>query len=270
MVTMHGAVVAGPALAGVIVAAWGLQACYLIDAVGMVAAFYGVEGLPEARPDGTAGRGGVRAVRDGLRFIRNSRVLTGALLADLSATLLGAPMALLPAINAAHFGGSAQTLGLLTAAPAVGGVFGSALSGPVGRVSRQGLGMLVSGAVFGACVAGLGLATSLWLAMVLLAVSGGSDVLAAIFRTSIVQVVTPDAYRGRLSAAESVVGAGCPQLGNFRAGAVGSLTTPGIGVVSGGLATIVGAALIGVTLPAFRRYRVRADAAEPEREVVPD
>ncbi|HEY3609183.1 MAG TPA: MFS transporter, partial [Pseudonocardiaceae bacterium] len=251
----RGSVIAGPALAGVIAAAWGLKACYLVDAVSFGAALYGVARLPPMPPQGEPARPGLRAVADALRFIRGSRLLTGALVADLSAMVLGVPSAVFPALNLAHFGGAAQTLGLITAAPGVGGVVGTVLSGSIGRVSRQGRAMLVSGSVWGACIAGFGLAHSLWLALSLLAVSGGADVFSVVFRTTMVQLATPDRYRGRASAAEYVVGVGGPRLGDFRAGAVGSLASPMVSAVSGGLSVIVASAVIAVAVPAFFRYR---------------
>jgi hypothetical protein len=75
------------------------------------------------------------------------------------------------------------------------------------------------------------------------------------FRSVIVQVATPDAYRGRISAAEFVVGVSCPNLGKVRAGVLGSLTSPTVSVGSGGLSTVVGAVLVGLALPAFVRYQ---------------
>ncbi|HEY2672131.1 MAG TPA: MFS transporter [Rugosimonospora sp.] len=267
MLLAHGSVTIGPALAGVVTAVWGLKACYLIDAVSFGAALYGVARLPAMPPGEGAARPGLRAVVDGLRYIQGNRIVLGALLADMSATVLGMPFALFPAINAARFGGSPQTLGLLTSAVAVGGVIGSTLSGPAGRVSRQGRAMLIAGAVWGAGIAGFGLAHSLPLALGALAVAGIADVTSVVFRTTIVQVLTPDRYRGRVNAAQYVVGSGCPQLGNFRAGAIGSLTSPGISAVSGGLAVIAGAALIGLTVPALVRQRAprpAETAAAPE------
>lgn len=257
--TFHLSMTVGPALAGLIAAAWGLRVCYLIDAISFAAALYGIARLPRMPPQSAGVRPGLRAVGEGLRYIGGNRVIAGAFLADMSATVLGMPTALFPAINAAHFGGAAQTLGLLTAAPAVGGLVGSALSGPVGHVSRPGRAMLIAGAVWGAALAGFGLAPSLWLALGLLVLAGAADVISVVFRTGVVQVVTPDRYRGRVSAAEYVVGAGCPELGNFRAGVIGSLASPAISAVAGGLATILGAAAIGLTVPAFARYRIRSN-----------
>ena len=255
MFAMHGSIIVGPALAGVVTAALGLKVCYLIDALSFGAALYGVGRLPSMPPQSDAQRPGPRAVVDSLRFIRRNKVLVGALLADMNATVLGMPFALFPAINAEHFGGAAQTLGLITVAPSIGGVLGAALSGPVGHVSRQGRAMLIAGAIWGAGIAGFGLAHSLWLAMVLLAIAGAADSTSVVFRTTMIQLATPDGQRGRVSAAEFVVGVGCPQLGNFRAGAVGSLTSPAVSAFSGGVATVIGTAVLGLALPAFTRYR---------------
>jgi MFS family permease len=253
--TFQVTLVAGPALAGLITAAGGLRLCYLIDAVSFGAALYGVARLPAMLPVGDVPRRSLRAVADGLRFIVSSRPVAGAFLTDLSATVFGLPVALFPAINAERFGGSPQTLGLLTTAIGVGGVLGSAFSGPVGRVVRPGRAMLITVSVWGAGMAGFGAADSLWLALAGLAVAGAADTTTVVLRATIVQTSIPDDLRGRISAAEYVVGVGGPKLGNLEAGVVGSLASPAISAVSGGLAAIAGAVVIGLAMPAFARYR---------------
>jgi MFS family permease len=253
----HLSATVGPVLGGLVTAAWGLKACYLIDALTFVAGLYGLLGLPPMPPEGGPARPGVRAVVEALRFLRTNRIVAGAFLADLSVTLLGMPFALFPAINAEHFGGRPQTLGLLVAAPAVGGVLGSALSGPVGRIARPGRAMLGTCLLWGATSAAFGLTRGLWIALALLVVAGTADVIGVVLRTTMVQVETPDRYRGRVSAAELVVGVAGPHLGGFRAGAVGTLTSPTVSAVAGGVSTVVGALLVGLALPAFVRYRVR-------------
>ena len=258
---------AGPALAGLIAAAphLGLRACYLVDAASYTAALYGVARLAPMRPRAGAARPGPRAVADGISFIRRSQVLASAFLADLNATVFGLPVAIFPAINAERFGGSPRTLGLFTAAIGVGGLASAALSGPLRHVSRQGRSMLVAVTVWGAAFAGFALASSLWLTLTLLAVAGAADTFTVVFRGVILQSVTPDQFRGRVMAADYVVGAGGSQLGNLEAGALGSLTSPVISALSGGLATMAGALVIGLALPAFTRYRRPAgDVAEPE------
>jgi len=267
---------AGPALAGLIAAAphLGLRACYAIDVLTYAGSVYGIFGLPVAGRRPVAGRGpvarpGARAMAEGVRFVARSRVLAGAFLADLNATIFGLPVALFPAINAERFGGDPRTLGLFATAIGVGGLISAGLSGPVGSVSRQGRAMLCSVAVWGAAFAGFATVRSLWLTLGLLAVAGAADMFTVVFRGTIVQQATPDELRGRVTAADYVVGAGGSQLGSLEAGAVGSLTSPVISALSGGLATIAGAALIGLALPAFLRYRALpsghgASDAQPE------
>jgi MFS family permease len=254
MLAMHSAVIVGPALAGLVAGAWGLTVCYVVDAVSFIAALYATFRLPPMRPDTTT-RPGARAIVEALRFVVADRVLLGAFLSDTCATVLGMPLAIFPAINAQRFGGAPQTLGLFTAAVAVGGVIGTALSGPVGQVRRTGRAMLVAAAVWGGALAGFGFAHRLWLALAMLALAGTADVISVVFRSATVQLLTPDRQRGRVAAVEYVVGAGLPQLGNFRAGTVASLTSPGFSAVSGGLSVIAASGLLALTLPAFVRYR---------------
>jgi MFS family permease len=248
---------AGPALAGLIAASshLGLRACYLLDAVSFTAALYGVARLPAMRPQASASRPGPRAIAEGIGFIRRSQVLAGAFLADLNATVFGLPIALFPAINAERFGGNPRTLGLFTAAIGLGGLASAAFSGPVSHIARQGRAMLCTVAVWGAAFAGFAVAPGLWLTLGLLAVAGAADTFTVVFRGAIVAAVTPDQLRGRVLAADYMVGAGGSQLGNLEAGALGSLTSPTISALAGGLVTIAGALVIGLTLPVFNRYR---------------
>jgi MFS family permease len=212
-------------------------------------------------PQGGIGRPGLRATLDGLRYIRSRPAVLAVLLADLDATVLAMPVALFPAINAARFGGSPQTLGLLSAGLAAGGLAGSVLSGPAGRVSRKARAMLFTVAVWGAALAVFGLAHTLWLALLMLALASAADTTGVIFRGSIVQLATPDRLRGRVTAVDYVVGAGGPALGNVRAGAVAELTSPGFSAVSGGLAAIAGAVVIRLVFPALARYDGSAEPA---------
>jgi MFS family permease len=248
---------AGPAVAGLITAVpqLGLRACYLIDAISFAAAFYGVARLPAMRPQGGQTRLSARAVAEGVSFIRRTQVLAGAFAVDLAATVFGLPAALFPAINAERFGGNPRTLGLFTAAIGVGGLASAAFSGPVGHVWRPGRAMLAAVTVWGAAFAGFAVASSLWLTLSLLAVAGAADTFTVVFRGAIVAAATPDQLRGRVLAADYVVAAGGEQIGNLEAGALGSLTSPTISALSGGLVTIAGAVVIGLALTGFTRYR---------------
>ena len=175
MLTMHVSMLGGPVLGGLLVPLGGVKVCYLIDAITFLASLYSVFRLPAMRPESgdEPPRPGLHGVLDGVRFLGRSRVLTGVLLADVSATLLAMPVALYPAINAERFGGSPRTLGLLSAGLAIGGLLGTAFSGPLVRVRRPGLGMLVAGGVWGAALVGFGVVHTLALTLAAL-VSPGS------------------------------------------------------------------------------------------------
>jgi MFS family permease len=257
---------AGPALAGVITAApgFGLRTCYLLDAASFAGSLYGVARLPALPRATAAARPGLAAVAAGVRYIGHSRVLRGAFLADLNATVFGLPVALFPAINASRFGGNPRALGLFMAAIGVGGLVTAALSGPVGRVAQPGRAMLVAVAIWGGAFAGFAVAPSLWLTLVMLGVAGAADTFTVVFRGTIVQQVTPDEFRGRVTAADYVVGVSGGQLGNLEAGALGSLTSSAISALAGGLMTVAGAAVIAVALPGFARYRAGAGPAAEE------
>jgi predicted GNAT family acetyltransferase/predicted MFS family arabinose efflux permease len=252
---------AGPALAGLIAAAWGVRACYAIDAASFVASLYATARLPVMPPAGrdagaAAGRRvSLGAAAEGLRFIGRRPLLVAAFLTDLDAMLLGLPVALFPALNAAHFGGSPRTLGLLNAAVGVGGLVSAVLSGPASRVARQGRGMLAGTMIWGAAIACFGLTASLPLALAMLAVAGAADTLTVTFRAAMVQTVTPDEFRGRVSSVEYIIGSGGAPVGNVESGVVASLTSPAVSAVAGGLGCLAIAALIGLTFPAFARYR---------------
>ncbi len=254
MLAMHASLLLGPVLAGLLASTGGLRLCYLLDAVSFLAALYGVARLPEMRRQGQAASPGLGAVREGLAFLRRSQVLSAALLADVSATFLAMPVSLFPAINAERFHGSPRTLGMFTAALAAGGLLGSAVSGPVGSISRQGRAMLAAGALWGLALAMFGIVEGLVPTLAFLTIAGAADMTSVVLRSTIIQAEAPDELRGRMSAAEYVVGAAMPAVGNFRAGVVGSLTTPGVSALVGGLAASAGAALLALAFPAFARY----------------
>jgi MFS family permease len=245
----------GPLLAGVVIAAAGLKAAYATDAATFAIAIYAIAKLRPMPPQGGGAPPGFAAVVEGLRWARQHRVIAMVFLVDLNAMIFGMPRAIFPALAATHFGGGARTVGLLYAAPAIGGLIGAAFSGPLAHVRRQGLAVLVSIVVWGASIAGFSVSRSLLLGAVLLAVAGAADMVSAVFRSTMLLQNVPDALLGRLSAVNFVVVAGGPRLGDLEAGSVAELTSPVFSAVSGGLACVVGVVLLGLAVPAFARYR---------------
>ena len=242
----------GPALGGLFLGWFGVGACYLLDALTFACAFYGAFGLPALPPEGEPSRAGVRGVLDGLRFLTGHRVVRGALITDLAATVLAMPVSLFPLVNAERFGGDPRTLGLFMSAVAVGGVTATALSGPVTRLGRPGLVMLCGAGTWGVALALFGLVSDPWTGLALLAVAGGADALSVVSRVTIVQTRTPDALLGRVTAAEQIVGQGGPHLGNLRGGLVAGWTSGATALVLGGLLCVLAVTYVGTTTPELR------------------
>ncbi|GGO68052.1 MFS transporter [Nonomuraea cavernae] len=256
LVYSMGAVV-GPMIGGVVLAVAGFAAAYAVDALLFSASLYAALRLPALPPLGEVARPGARAVLEGLRFILASPVLLMSFVVDIIAMVLAMPKALFPELVAERFGGSPIALGWLNSAMAIGSVAGAVFSGWVGRVSRQGLALVVVIAVWGLAVAAAGLAQALWLVVAFMAVGGAADVVSSVWRQSILQLYAPDEMRGRMQGAFMVVVAGGPRLGDLRAGA----SAVAFGVtgawVGGGLACAAVVLAVGLSVTRFREYRSR-------------
>jgi MFS family permease len=258
-----GAGIIGPALGGVIVGAWGLTWAYGIDVASYVFAIGFAFAVHSQRPqraepkEGEEEERGWSAVIAGVRFLKGRRVLQSTFTIDIVAMVFGMPRVLFPALAATQFHGGAVTVGLLFAAPAAGAFLGALTSGWVGSVRRHGLAIIIAVAIWGAAITVFGLCGDrLALALLCLAIAGGADVISAVFRSTLQQLVVPDALRGRLSAFNILVVAGGPRLGDFEGGLVASAFTPTVSVVSGGLLCLAGVAVISTAVPRFARWHV--------------
>jgi MFS family permease len=251
------AAVAGPAAAGLIIAGVGLTGTYLIDVASFGASLASIWLLPPlpAAPD--AERASIGSIVDGFRYVRRQPVVLGIFLVDTNAMIFGMPMALFPAIGA-HFGGGSTTVGFLYAAPYAGAFVASIVSGWVSNVRRQGLGVVIAAAAWGAALVAFGFATTLWFALLMLALAGAADFVSAVLRSTIVLVATPDEMRGRVTGIEFTQVAAAPTLGNVEAGVVASLTSLRFSIVSGGVACIAGCAVLALAIPALLRYDAKA------------
>jgi len=237
--------IVGPAVGGVIIAIAGLPAAYALDFVSFGAALAAIAAIGPLPPLGGAARPGLSAVLEGLRFARSRPLILSTFAIDFAAMVFGMPTSLFPALGLTVFGAGAVGVGLLAAAPAVGAFVGAALSGWVSGVRRRGRAVILAVAGWGAAIVGFGLATfSFPLALTLLALAGAADVLSAVFRSTIVQLETPDGLRGRVTAIHILVVTSGPRLGDIEAAAVAGLIGPQASVISGGLLCLLG--VIGV------------------------
>ncbi|WP_340698274.1 MFS transporter [Cellulosimicrobium funkei] len=284
------ALTVGPLGGAFLVALWGYQVAYTIDAVLFTAALWAVWRLPDIPPlpagpgapaavaAAPAGRRrrvvGWRSVVDGLRYLATQPNVRTTFLVDLAAMVLASPRVLLPAAGVVFLGGGEATTGVLTAAFAVGAVLAGVFSGGLSRVRWQGRVIVwaitaygLSIVLFGVVLLGVGATTpstvlvgGVVAASVALALAGASDAVSAVFRQTILQTATPDDMRGRLQGVFIVVVAGGPRLGELVLGAQATWVGEAWAAVAGGVACVV---VLWLVVRAQRRFW-RYDALHPE------
>jgi MFS family permease len=247
--------VAGPPLAGLLIAAAGLSAVYAIGMASFAATVVALWGLPPMPPHPDADRPGIRSIVEGFRFVAREKVILGFFLVDTNAMVFGMPLGLFPAI-AARFG-NATFLGALYAAPAAGALIAGLGSGWVAYVRRQGLVVVAAASLWGVAIAGFAYADRFWLALVLVALAGLADQVSAIFRNAMLLALTPDRLIGRVRGIEFMQVASAPSLGNMEAGVLASLTSIRFSVASGGLLCVAGTLASAAAFPALVRYEAK-------------
>jgi MFS family permease len=248
--------IVGPALAGLLIQATSPAAAYAVDAATYTVAFGAALAMRPLPPETASVERGAKAVATGLRFLGENRLLQSTFVIDLVAMIFGSPQALFPVIAVTQLHRGPEVVGLLFAAPAAGALILTLVSGPLTTMRRQGVAVVWAVVAWGAAIVGFGLAGDrLGLALIFLAFAGAADVVSAIFRSTILQVVVPDHLRGRLGAVFFIVVTGGPKLGDIEAGLVASAFTATVSVVTGGIACIIGAlvtARVYHELPAYR------------------
>jgi len=263
--------VAGPVFAGVIIATSGVAAAFAFDVATFVASLIALLLIAPIPPHPEAARPGLRSIAESLRFAVDRRIVLATFAIDLNAMVFGMPSSLFPQLALTVFNTGAAGYGLMNAAPAVGALVGAAFSGWVSRVRRPGLGVVASVAGWGSAIVAFGLLTASFpLALVCLTVAGGADVISAVLRNSIVQLVTPDHLRGRVSSMYSLVVTSGPRLGDAEAAGVAAVAGPQFSVVSGGVLCLVGLLAVVRLFPQLLNYEhggpagpIEASAADP-------
>lgn len=246
---------AGPLLAGALLVG-GLPLAYAVGAAACVIAAVPFAAMTPRPPAHDADRPSVAGLVAGLRYAKGRPDLLGTYLIDIGAMLFGVPYAVFPQI-AAGLGGPA-VLGLMYAAPGFGSMIVSATSGWTRLVRRHGRGIALAVCGWGIAIIAFGFAPSLPLALLALAAAGGSDMVSGLFRMTMWNQSVPARVRGRLAGLEMISYSTGEPLGNLETGAVATLTgSVRLAVVSGGIATLAGALIVALALPALWRYDSR-------------
>jgi MFS family permease len=244
---------AGPAVAGVLIAGLGLTSAYVVDIGTYAVALVAFSRIAPAPPMAGAARASRDSVVIGVRFLLGHSVVVSTFGIDLLAMVFGMPRALFPAL-AERLGGGPTLYGLLLSSVAAGAFLASLTSGWTARVRRQGRAVLVCVTVWGFTIAIAGLSHQTLVVLAMFACAGAADMISGVYRSTIAAELTPDDLRGRVSGVELAVYAGGPVLGDVEAGVVGGLAGIPFAIVSGGVACMVGAALFATKVRSFATY----------------
>lgn len=259
----NGGSVIGPALAGVLIGTIGIAGAFAVDVATYAVSLTMLRRIRPLPPLGDAGRTSLRAIREGLRFVRVRRLILSTFAIDFNAMVFGSPRTLYPVLALDVFGNGPLGLGLLTAAPAAGAFAAILLSGGVSRFRRIGRGILVAVAAWGGAILLFGLSTSFFaLALLFLAIAGAADVVSAVLRSSVVQMETPDELRGRVASVHILVVTSGPQIGDIEAALVASAIGAQLSVISGGLLSLLGVIVVARAFPELDRHIVPTTGRE--------
>lgn len=262
--------IAGPALAGLVVAYAGHATAYAVTVLTFAVSVLLCLRLAPAPPAHDAPKPSLRGIAEGARYAWSRPVLLGTYAIDLAAMLFAFPNAIFPFL--ADELDAEWSLGLMYAAGSVGSLVLGLTSGWTSRVRRHGLFVVFGAGVWGLAIAAAGWFGEVWLVLVCLAVAGAGDMLSGLGRSTIWNQTIPEELRGRLAGIEVLSYSVGPQLGQVRAGAMAGWTGTRPAVWSGGVACVVSVALLAAALPKLVSYdsgtdedaaRRRAQHADP-------
>jgi len=245
--------ISGPALAGYLVGSWSSTHSYVVSLTMYIVPIIGLAFVRHStRPAPHVGSR-IERVREGLTYIRTNRVVLGAISLDLFAVLLGGATALLPVFARDILLVGPEGFGLLRSAPAVGAALVALVlaSRPIYR--HAGTAMFAGVAVFGVATIVFGLSRSFPLSMLALATLGGADMVSVYVRQTLIQIVTPDAMRGRVASVSFLFIGASNELGEFESGVTARLFGPVMATLFGGIASLAVTGVWARVFPELRR-----------------
>jgi MFS family permease len=261
MLMFQTGMVAGPPLAGFVLASHGPAFVYALNAASFLAMLTGLalmrtSGKPEKSeadaPD--APQISWQALVEGLRFVWRTPIIVQTMTLDFVATFFASANQLLPIYAKDILDVGARGYGFLAAAPAAGAIVAGLVMARMGVFKRQGMTVIVSVAFYGAATIAFGVSKVFWFSLLMLAATGAADTVSTILRQTIRQLVTPNNLRGRMTSINMIFFMGGPQLGEVEAGTVAALIGAPLSVVTGGAACLIAAAVTFVKARSLRQY----------------
>ncbi|MFH0520309.1 MFS transporter [Streptomyces sp. M41] len=249
--------VAGPALAGVVVAYAGLGWAYGADLVTFVASVALALGIASSPASHVAAKPSLKAIAEGARYAWSRKELLGTYIIDIAAMLFAMPLAVLPFL--ADELDAPWALGLMYAAMPAGAMLVSLTSGWTSRVHRHGRMVVLAAVLWGTAIAAAGVAGNVWLVLLFLLLGGAADMVSGVFRGVMWNQTIPDELRGRLAGIELLSYSAGPQLGQTYVGGVAAWQGVRTAVWSGGVLCVGAVGLLALCLPKLMSYDARTN-----------
>ncbi len=248
--------VAGPAIAGFLIAGTGVASIYFLNAASFVIlllllfimkAHGGVEGTPQPAS--------IHAIKEGLHFVMSRTLIWSTMILDFFSTLFAEATILLPifAKDVLHVG--PEYLGLMYAAPFIGASWVGFIAATVGKRLHTGKILLYSIVVYAIGTILFGFSKNYYLSLFALIIVGAGDGMSSVIRNIIRQMTTPDYIRGRMTAINMIFYTGGPRLGEVEAGLLAGLIGAPMTVVVGGIGTLIVVGIMSFTIPLLRQYK---------------
>jgi len=258
LVVFNVATIAGPALAGLLLAGHGPALVYGLNAASFVAVIAALvamraSGSPELQSERRQALG-FGALMEGLRFVWRTPIIVQTMTLDFLATFFASATLLLPIFAKEVLHVDARGYGFLATAPAVGSVITALVMARMGTFKKQGRLVVVSVAIFGLATAGFGISRVFWVSFLMLAITGAADTVSTVLRQTIRQLATPNYLRGRMTSINMMFFMGGPQLGELEAGLVASALGAPLSVVTGGFGSLLCACIAAVKSKSLMNY----------------
>jgi len=250
-------VIAGPSLAGLVLALVGPAACYAVDALSWLVMLLSLSLLRTKLQEGRGwGAVSLNSLREGLGFVWGHAIIFPLMVMDFGATFFGSAKALMPIYARDILAVGPEGLGVLYSASAVGSLLSATGMSLFGRVRRAGLWIFAGVTVYGVCTILFAGSRTFWFSVLMLASAGAGDTISAVLRSTTNQLSTPDELRGRMVSINSIFTNSGPALGQFESGLVAAWLGAELSALTGGLATLAILAVVAATFPSIRRYQI--------------
>jgi len=248
-------VIIGPTLGGILISTYSIPVGYAADIATFIISIALIAMMRKIPPSHEAEKPSLAGLIEGIKYAFSRKDLLGTYLVDLAAMFFAMPTALIPFW--ADQLGAPWALGLLYAAMTVGSIIVTLTSGWISQVHFYGKAIMWAAIGWGAAIALSGATNYLWLVLLFLTLAGASDMVSALFRSTMWNQTIPDNFRGRLAGIELLSYSLGPLAGQMRAASMAAVTTLSISVTSGGIICVVTVGLLALLIPEFRKFDIR-------------